>query len=80
MKQSVCKNGLFSPSCFMAGREAESTFGIVTRRFAPWRLYTSAECASLLTSLIAENLCVDDDRKVILNLNTYIQYFLFASL
>ena len=25
----------------------ESTFGMVKRRFAPWRLYSSAECASL---------------------------------
>ena len=47
MKQSMRKNGLFSPSCFTTAREAESTLGKVTRRFAPWRLYTSAECASL---------------------------------
>ena len=47
MKQSVCKNGLFSTSCFTDGREAECTFGMVKRRFAPWRLYSSAECASL---------------------------------
>ena len=26
---------------------AESTFGMVKRRFAPWRLYSSAECTSL---------------------------------
>ena len=43
VKQSVCKNHLFSPSCFTDGHEAESTFVMVTRRFAPWRLYTSAE-------------------------------------
>ena len=48
VKQSMCKNGLFSPSWFTDGREAESTFGMVTRRFVPWRLYTSAECASLV--------------------------------
>ena len=43
VKQSMCKNGLFSPSGFTDGREAESTFGMVKRRFAPWRLYSSAE-------------------------------------
>ena len=47
VKQSVCKNHLFSPCCFMDGHEAESTFGMVKRRFAPWRLYSSAECTSL---------------------------------
>ena len=47
VNQSVCKNHLFSPSCFTDGHEAESTFGMVKRRFAPWRLYSSAECASL---------------------------------
>ena len=46
-KQSVCKSHLFSPSCFTDGHEAESTFGMVKRRFAPWRLYSSAECTSL---------------------------------
>ena len=34
----------------MDGREAESTFRMVKRRFAPWRLYSSAECASLIES------------------------------
>ena len=48
VNQSVCKNHLFSPSCFTDGHEAESTFGMVKRRFAPWRLYSSAECASLM--------------------------------
>ena len=28
---------------FHISSEAESTFVMVTRRFAPWRLYTSAE-------------------------------------
>ena len=46
----MCKNGLFSPSRFTDGREAESTFRMVKRRFAPWRLYSSAECASLIES------------------------------
>ena len=48
VNQSVCKNHLFSPSCFTDGHEAESTFGMVKRRFAPWRLYSSAECTSLM--------------------------------
>ena len=47
VKQSVCKNHLFSPSCFADGHEAESTFKMVKRRFAPWRLYSSAECTSI---------------------------------
>ena len=52
VKQPVCKNHLFSPYCFTDGHEAESTFGMVKRRFAPWRLYSSAECTSLqLTKL-----------------------------
>ena len=42
MKQSMCKNGLFSPSWFTDGHEAESTFRMVKRRVSPWRLYTSA--------------------------------------
>ena len=53
VNQSVCKNHLFSPSCFTDGHEAESTFGMVKRRFAPWRLYSSAECASLLVPVLA---------------------------
>ena len=51
VKQSVCKNHLFSPSCFMDGHEAESTFGMVKRCFAPWRLYSSAEYTSLSAQL-----------------------------
>ena len=51
VKQLVCKNHLFSPSCFTDGHEAESTFGMVKRRFAPWRLYSSAECTSLRSEL-----------------------------
>ena len=47
VKQSVCKSPLFSPSCFTDGHEAENTFGMVKRRFAQWRLYSSAECTSL---------------------------------
>ena len=47
VNQSVCTNHLFSPSCFTDGHEAESKFGMVKRRFAPWRLYSSAECTSL---------------------------------
>ena len=55
VKQSVCKNHLFSPSCFTDGHEAESTFGMVKRRFAPWRLYSSAECTSLPLKAVLED-------------------------
>ena len=51
VKQSMCKNGIFSPSCFRDGHEAESTFGMVTKRFAPWRLYKSADCAIVMNTV-----------------------------
>ena len=58
VKQSVCKSHLFSPSCFTDGHEAESTFGMVKRRFAPWRLYSSAECTSL-TRIMSLRILID---------------------
>ena len=40
----------------------ESTFGMVKRRFAPWRLYSSAEFASLTRSPLGETTQADSDR------------------
>ena len=38
MIQSMCKNSLFSPSCFLDGHKAESTFGMDDESLRPMEI------------------------------------------
>ena len=38
MKQLMCKNSIFSPSCFRDGHEAEFTFGMDDESFWPMEI------------------------------------------